>query len=168
MTLLRGHGSPKSSSHNSLPMTAQTTSPGLPTKIDGRAATTTKVQNPRILPMFRPAVPALASSQKQFLHHSGCRSSQSHRDDIEAFDFTPTSRRLPLFRLQVQNLRRQRENWRVFRLDDRRFPARGVGITAPSLPSPSFHGDGVQIREVEAVAIVDAFVLAAVEGLCDW
>jgi hypothetical protein len=48
---------------------------------------------------------------------------------------------LPRLRLDLQNLRRQREDGRVFRLDDRIVAAAAAVEATLSLPGPGFHGD---------------------------
>jgi hypothetical protein len=74
----------------------------------------------------------------------------------------------PLLRLEVQNLRRQRQDGRVVgHVEQNVLVARSVLRATLPLTVVSLHGNGVQVRKVEAPRLLGC-VCAAVEGLCDW
>ena len=81
------------------------------------------------------------------------RSSQSNRRDIVVVQATSTARHPPLLRLQVQDLRRQRDDWRILFWVPNGSHALVVLETTSSLPAPSVDRNGRQVIEAETVRI---------------
>jgi hypothetical protein len=127
-------------------ITVQTTSPSHSTKgergataLKGQAFPAPVLSSLPNRPIARPIPP------------SRRRSRQRNRRNIIILHTPHASRRLPLLGLQIQHLRRQRDDRRILLgMPDNTLITPSVIESAPPLPRPRRDRDGVQVCEVEA------------------